>query len=303
MSLPLHSVCIPSYNHERYILDCLNSVRRQTYPRLELIVVDDGSADQTFNLAEQFVAEHADRFERVELLRQANRGIAPTCNRLLDLARGEWFHLFGSDDMLYPEKIAAEWEACCRWKEPNLALVHADAELIDAEGNVVGPHCSSWKTEGPVARAFETLLLNNYIKTPTAMVRRDALVEMGGYAETFTIEDYFSWLKLSSKFRIGKINKVVCGYRWHGGNYSADKKEMLKATIAIHHKFIEEFGDNIDKNVLMKCYQKDVRRVWRWAKKENRSLLPVMTKKVLGSYFLRPDEENFKCLTDFLQMD
>jgi len=294
MDLPLHSVCIPAYNHERYILACLESVRDQTYPRLELIVVDDGSRDRTAELVESFLERHGRRFERAVLLRQQNRGIAPTCNRLLELARGEWMHVLGSDDRFHPHKIEEEWKACRRWGENDLALVHADAELIDADGRIIGPHLSSWRKEGPVRDAVETLLLNNYIKAPTVMFRRTALLELGGYDEDCKFEDYYSWLKIASRFPIGKINRVVCAYRWHGGNYSADEGIMLKETIRIHGKFVRNFGDEIGVKTVMKCYRKDARRVWRRVKRENGKRLPAVTLKLLKGCFSSADHRRFE---------
>ena len=137
MSPPLVSVAVPAYNHAAFLGACLESVRTQSYPRLELVVVDDGSTDATLTVAERFASAHSGRFERLAVLHQANRGVSAASNRAIAACRGEWVHVLGSDDLLYPDKIRLQQQAIETWNDPRLALVYADVNFIDAAGQVL----------------------------------------------------------------------------------------------------------------------------------------------------------------------
>jgi hypothetical protein len=126
--LSLVSVAIPAYNHAAFIEACLASVCAQTYPELELVLIDDGSQDDTLEVARRFLESRRDRFRRIVLERQENQGVSAASNAVIAACRGEWVHLLGSDDVLYPNKVARIQQAIAEWNCPDLALVHADAD-------------------------------------------------------------------------------------------------------------------------------------------------------------------------------
>ena len=137
MSLPLVSVAIPAYNHSAFIEECLASVCAQTYPELELVLIDDGSPDDTFDKAQRFLAKYPDRFRRIVLERRTNQGVSGNSNACIEACSGEWVHLLGSDDIIYPTKIERIQHAIATWGEDSLALVHADCDYIDENGESV----------------------------------------------------------------------------------------------------------------------------------------------------------------------
>lgn len=301
MDFPLQSVCIPAYNHERYIQACLDSVLHQTYPNIELIIIDDGSRDRTYDLAADFVAEHGVRFARVELLRQANRGLTGTCNRLLELARGEWIHVIASDDILYPRKVQVQWEAVQAWGAEDLALIHGDMNEIDAEGNVLLTHQHNTPQLRPQQRAFEQLLIRNFIYAPTVSTRRSAMLELGGYDENLAFEDLDCWLRLSRKFTIARVSEVVSGYRVHGANLSQQKDRLLAAHLEIHGKFLGIYGSEVPSDIQRACFRKNLLRVSRWAKRHHRSGLPKLLLARLTSYLRTPPAADFLALAQMIR--
>ncbi|MDQ5882353.1 MAG: alpha,3-rhamnosyltransferase [Pseudomonadota bacterium] len=123
MTLPLVSIAIPAYRHARYIETCLASVCAQTYPELELVLIDDGSPDGTFEVAKRFLDAHRDRFRRIVLERRETRGVSANSNACIEACSGEWVHLLGSDDRLYPEKVARIQAAIDEWNLPDLGCV------------------------------------------------------------------------------------------------------------------------------------------------------------------------------------
>ncbi|BBP00862.1 glycosyltransferase family 2 protein [Sulfuriferula nivalis] len=128
---PLVSVAIPAYNHARYIEQCLQSVVDQTYPNIELVIIDDGSTDNTADKISAFLNRHQNRFANIIFESQNNKGVSATSNKAIALCNGEWVHLLGSDDLIHPDKIAHQQDAIKAWADPNLALVYADADYID----------------------------------------------------------------------------------------------------------------------------------------------------------------------------
>lgn len=134
MPLPLVSIAIPAYNHASFIEQTLASVCAQTYPELELVVIDDGSTDNTFEIAKRFLAPHRDRFCRLIIERAANRGVSANSNACIAACQGEWVHLPGSDDLLYPTKVERIQAAIGEWQCPEVALVHSDVDYIDETG-------------------------------------------------------------------------------------------------------------------------------------------------------------------------
>ena len=102
---PLVSVCIPAYNHERYIEDCINSIIEQTYENLELIIIDDGSKDGTYQEIKKLMPKLEKRFVRVSVETQENMGTCRTINKLYRKARGKYIYHIASDDISKPDAI------------------------------------------------------------------------------------------------------------------------------------------------------------------------------------------------------
>ncbi|HZM98290.1 MAG TPA: glycosyltransferase, partial [Pyrinomonadaceae bacterium] len=127
MSNPAVSVVIPVYNGENYLRLALESVLRQTFQDLEIIVIDDGSKDSTPDIAQSFG-------ERVRYVRQENAGVAAAVNHGIRLARGRYFAWLSHDDLWAPEKLSAQLEALQHVDGP--AVCYTDIKLIDGEGKV-----------------------------------------------------------------------------------------------------------------------------------------------------------------------
>lgn len=301
MAFPLQSVCIPAYNHEQYILACLQSVVGQTYPNLELILVDDGSRDRTFGLATEFLDRHRQRFTRVELHRQANQGLTKTCNRLLSLAKGEWLHILASDDLLYPRKVELVWEAVKFSQSPDVALVHGDMDEIDAEGQVTRIHNQGRPPAGLQHKAYEQLLISNFVYAPTASIRRSALEEIGGFDTSLAFEDLDCWLRLSVRHPILRIPEVVAGYRIHGANLSQRKDHLLAAHLETHGKFLEHYGEVVAADAQKKCFRKDLHRTYRWAKRRSPGKLPFIAGLVMRTLVFHPKPTHFSQLAGWIR--
>lgn len=175
MTPQLVSIAIPTYNHAAFIEACLASVCAQTYPELELILIDDGSTDDTFELAQRFLEPNRKRFRRVVLERHENQGVSANSNACIQACQGDWVHLLGSDDLLYPNKVERIQQSIQDWNCPNLALVHADCNYIGEDGSIVTRAKQKSRPDpGPDAQAYRWLFLGeHYIFNPTIALRRE----------------------------------------------------------------------------------------------------------------------------------
>ncbi|MCP5195761.1 MAG: glycosyltransferase [Gammaproteobacteria bacterium] len=289
MSLPLVSVAVPAYNHAPFVMACLKSVWAQTYPRLELVIVDDGSTDHTLAVVEQFAADHAWRFERLTVLRQPNRGVSSASNRAIAACRGEWVHLLGSDDLLYPNKIQIQQQAIADWNEPHLALVYSDMDFIDIEGQVLSSATRKRPSPGPDHWAYLRLIRYNDVANATVALQREAFLAVGGFDESLALEDLDCWLRLSVDHAIARVPGLLAGYRRHGGNASLHQRMMFEANWDTLGKFAEQHGDLIPPALWRACLRHRLRSFLRWARKNARELIPMILSDILLSLFHTPE--------------
>lgn len=233
---PLVSVIVPSFDHEQYIASALDSIQEEGYPRLEIVLLDDGSSDRTWETAKAWLERHEGGLPmRAE--RQANAGLTAALNRLLRFAQGEYVVMLASDDRLLPGGIASRVEFLER--RPDLIAVFADCRVIDGAGRVIQEHGVGFGD--PRARqrmlrdAAREIVERWSVPGPVLLYRRQAVLDMGGYDESLRLEDWDLYLRLASRDAIAYLDRVVAEYRWHGDNtvarpeYATELAEELRA--------------------------------------------------------------------------
>lgn len=200
MSAPRLSVIIPTFNRSELLLLALASVVAQTVRPHEIIVVDDGSTDATQDVLADFARQHADIELRV--LRQENRGPSAARNAGVMAARGELIAFLDDDDIWLPPKTARQLEVFA--KDPQLMLLGCASNILKLYGGIGLMQVREW-----------SMLFRNWFMTPTVMVRRDALLECGGFPEDMRqCEDYALWLRVAGRYKCAFLNEdlVHCGH-------------------------------------------------------------------------------------------
>lgn len=231
-SYPLVSVLIPAYNHVPYIRSCLDSILADGYPNLEVIVLDDGSADETYRLADEWLGIYGRRLSHYHLMRQDNRGVAKTINTLLRTFKGEYFVLLASDDMLLGGGIQVRLDTLKG--EPNASAVFGDAIGIDKAGNEIFSSVLADEFHADLStllnrrtRAYE-LILNWCIPGPVYLAKREVLQKFGYYDETFRIEDRDYYLKLIASDALAFTSSKVAAYRLHGESSTGTREKQIQ---------------------------------------------------------------------------
>lgn len=250
---PLVSVHISAYNHQDYIGDSIQSVIDQTYKNLELIIINDGSEDNTHKVILKYVEKCNLRFIRFQYINRKNKGLSATKNECLQWARGKYFTGIASDDIMLQSKIQVLVESLENSND-TYAAAFGDASFIDALGNKINldskGHATISKNEGfnsfldfytynrqlnyrdeQIFGSYETLLGGNYLPAMSQIIKTDLAREAEGWTEGNMIEDWEMWLKLSKKYRFRYIDESVALYRWHEGNSIKVYSEQLEIDI------------------------------------------------------------------------
>jgi glycosyltransferase involved in cell wall biosynthesis len=216
------SVVIPTYNCARFLRQALKSVLSQTYTSYEIIVVDDGSTDDTRDV----VAEFGDR---LRYLYQPNGGLSSARNLALMNARGEFIAYLDADDAWYPEKLDRQVSFLDAHKE--CGLVHSDVTIVDDSGSVIYERFNE-ETRRRVPEGYCTvdLLQRCHIFVPTVLERR-CYIEQVGYFDTRlkTVQDHLRWIMLSSSgSAIGYIPEPLAIYRRTANSLSSSPRRVLE---------------------------------------------------------------------------
>lgn len=220
---PLVSVIIPCYNQAHFLPETIESVLRQTYSRFEIIVVDDGSSDDTSRIAASY--------KEVRAVRQENQGVAQARNRGLRESSGECVVFLDSDDRLRPRALAAGLEALRR--APDAAFSYGSADLIAADGTFLAPS----RRRTVEADLYASLLRENVMQTLGMMFRRDALDATGDFGTGVDgTEDYDLWLRLARRYGASPCREVVADYRQHPASLSRKADLMSRSMLRVLHR-------------------------------------------------------------------
>jgi glycosyltransferase involved in cell wall biosynthesis len=208
---PLVSVVLPTYNCPKYVASAIESVLSQSFRDFELLVIDDGSTDETPDVVNQYVDP------RVRVVTQSNAGLATTLNRGIELAAGSFIARMDQDDWSFPHRLARQVEYLMA--RPDCALVGTWAEIW-VEGDRTDRLHSH--PSGNEDLQFQ-LLLNNPFVHSSVMIRRAALDRVGGYATDKSRqppEDYELWSRIAREFEVGNIPERLHVYREVQGSMS-----------------------------------------------------------------------------------
>ena len=234
---PLVSVLVPAYNHARYIGVCLDSILTDGYPNLEVIVLDDGSTDETFRLADEWFGINGRLLNNFTLMRQDNHGVAKTLNTLLRKFTGQYFVLLASDDMLL--KGGIETRLVALNDSPNALAVFADAIGIDETGAVTCNSVLVDKFNASVralsncrTRPYE-LILNWCVPGPVFLAKREVLKSIGYYNESFRIEDRDYYLRLIAGDALVFTDGKVAAYRIHGAASTGTRERQIQVGLEV----------------------------------------------------------------------
>ena len=224
----LVSVVIPSFNYGHFVVDAVESALAQTYRPMQVIVVDDGSTDDTWNRLKPFA-------DRIHYVYQTNRGLSSARNTGIRLAAGEWIALLDADDVWHPEKTEVQLRA---------------VESVAGVG-LVGSLPSSFLPEKlhpqPVVEhlCVRDFLLSSRTGPSGALIRKECFDAVGLFDESLrSIEDRDMWLRIASHFKSAEVVSPCWWYRPHAGQMSRRASRMVENYEKVLTKFFEEHPEH-----------------------------------------------------------
>jgi glycosyltransferase involved in cell wall biosynthesis len=216
---PLVSVVIPTYNRAEYIAETIESVLQQTYSNLEVIVIDDGSTDDTANVVAAFAP-------KVRYVWQENSERGASRNHGLRLASGDYIAFLDSDDLWLPDKVASDLEIIA--PDPGIGVVYTDSLQIDAAGREL----RIVRAAGPSGDVTSDLLLRNFVSMGCHLVRTEAIRSIDGFREERELagaEDWEMWVRLSLATRFAYNPVATTKIRTHDQNTMTNPVAMQRS--------------------------------------------------------------------------
>lgn len=247
MSLPLVSIITPTYNHDKYIAECIQSVLSQTYSNWEMIIVDDSSTDSTLFIAKEIALTDS----RIKVFTQENKGIfqlSETYNFALSEATGKYVAVLEGDDVWFPEKLALQVESLESNQETVLSWGQAIGSSFDLKKDInllpIIKYDSAVFNNNPVKSALKVLAFTNHIPALTVFVRKSVLLKIGGFNQCFGLPlvDLPTWHQLAIEGSFTYIDKPLG--RWRITTNQATKTYNIEMIKGVQKLAIQLYKNN-----------------------------------------------------------
>lgn len=226
---PLVSIVIPCYNHAQFVQETIQSVIAQDYENIELIIIDDGSKDNSVEVIQEMIPACEERFVRFEFRYRPNKGLCATLNEALEWCKGEYFSPLASDDIALPHKTSFLLK---KHQQYDAAVVFGSARKfnIEKEGKDLLLNCEH--------TLKDLMFIKNMPAAPASLMRTDIIRNVGGFLEGVALEDLYMWLKLTSNGeKLYSFPEVVVKYRDHEANTIKQFEFMHKQRLKVLELF------------------------------------------------------------------
>jgi len=241
-STPLVSIITPTYNHEKFIAQCIESVLAQTYTAWEQIIIDDGSSDATKDI----ISKYNDK--RIKYIRQEHKGIwklSEAYNQALGLSKGEYIAILEGDDFWPPDKLEIQMKA---FGGSEAVLSWGKAEIVDSRGGLMTVLPKDMKSFIRLSReqTLARLLFKNCMHPCTIICKKSALQSIGGFKQPEAIPcvDVPTWLELSLIGDFLPLDEILASYRKHDDQVSFTMKSSMIKTGLYSLQFFGNLSDD-----------------------------------------------------------
>jgi glycosyltransferase involved in cell wall biosynthesis len=244
MIIGLVSVIVPVYNRENYIDGTIKSILEQSYQSIEIIVINDGSSDNSLLILKQLVEQYPNK---IVIIDQKNQGQTIARNNGIRQAKGEFIAFLDSDDLWLKDKLQKQLPLF----KNNVGLVYSGIYTIDAMNHILNQELCDKEIKGDI---YHQLLIKNRMTGGTVIVKKMVLDQVGLFDETLNAaENWDLWLRISKHSLVDYVNEPLMKYRVHAGNMSKDALLMLSVTQRILSKYLEKSTD-IPQEIYQQAY-------------------------------------------------
>jgi glycosyltransferase involved in cell wall biosynthesis len=219
--MPQVSINMPCYNDSQWLDECLHSILTQTYQDFEIIIVDDGSTDNSKQIIQKYLDD-----DRIRYFYQNNEGFSGATNRGLKESKGRYISFISPDDLWLPHKL--EKQVSFLEKNKNIDMVHSDVYHIDSEGKIIKQRRPNISKNISKKELINGLFLRSIkICHQTVMIRKDCFKEVGFFDNKIIASDYDMWIRLANKHNIDYIDEPLTKKRFHKNQLMAKNMEQI----------------------------------------------------------------------------
>lgn len=234
---PLVSVIAVCYNHERFVIECLDSIRIQTYSNLQIIIMDDCSQDDSVEIIRNWIERYG--VECSIIAHQKNQGVCRTLNEALELAQGKYISLIATDDTWLPDKITRQ-VAIMESMPENVGIIYSDAYQMDENGQrlpdmFIAAHRKLDSV--PEGDLLEHFIVGNFIPAMTTLIRRAVYDRVGLYDEKLIFEDWDFWLRAANHFHFAYSPYPSANYRIL--DTSMARTVLSRSNVVLYHTWFQ----------------------------------------------------------------
>src|SRR6185503_2270670 len=227
---PKVTVLMPAYNAGRYIAEAIRSVLQQSFADFELLIVNDGSTDDTAKIIDSF------KDQRIVQIYQPNKGIAAALNTGLSHARAPYVARFDADDICYPDRLMIQYDFITAYSD--YGIIGSGADYVDADGHYIFTHY-------PAAHLNEEIQLLKYSVCPfihsSVMYKKGLIISNGGYNEhAHTYEDHFLWVNILKNEKACNLSKPLIKVRLNPQSLTVDERWHSRKFLSIKYSTLRK---------------------------------------------------------------
>ncbi|MDN5203375.1 glycosyltransferase [Fulvivirgaceae bacterium BMA10] len=265
MNEPLVTVICLCYNHALYLKECIDSVVGQTYGSIEIIMIDDGSTDDSALVMDKILSDYP-KIQCIKL--PENIGNCAAFNRGLEISKGKYIIDLATDDILYKDRIEKQ-VGFFQSLDERYGVIFSNSAYVDENGEFIKYHYEIDSTGRtiqtiPQGDIFSELIETYFISTPSMMFKREVLEVLGGYDESLAYEDYDFWIRSSRLFRYAYQDEVLTKVRRLKNSFSSrwyiPGDPQLESTFIICGKIVGLIENDKEKKALINRIKYEIRQ-------------------------------------------
>ncbi|WP_129125877.1 glycosyltransferase family 2 protein [Geomonas oryzae] len=248
MNNPKVSVVITCYNYGKYLCGCLDSVLSQTYTNIEVIVVDDGSTDETHEVMLAYLPD-----PRIQYIFQSNRGQTVAKNVGISHCRSEFIAFLDADDQWCPEKLEKQMNRFC---DSSVGVVFCRAKYLDPDSAPLEYVMSGRYLQPRRGTVTDWLIFDNFVQFSSVVLRKECIESFGLFDESLKMGiDWDMWLKISTKYAFDYVDEQLFYYRMgHSGQMSKNLEERFRCSDRITNVFLSKYGHLLSKRTIRRAF-------------------------------------------------
>lgn len=233
MHYPLVTIAAINYNNAPYVIETLNSIKQQTYPNIEFIIIDDCSTDNSVEIINQWLKDYNKQYRMI--VHKKNLGVCAAANTAMQVSKGKYLVYIATDDVMMPGAISNQVELLENTAD-DVCAVYSDAYLIKEDSSPrFGLYMQRYRDfeDAPTGYIFDELLNGNFIPGFAMLVKLNCYKEIGGFDETLVFEDYDMLLRLAKKYKFIFSDFISFKYRIRKNSLSTKIKNWYAARLKI----------------------------------------------------------------------